>query len=325
MKKLFYSIMAVAALAFTSCEDVPMPYDINFEEKGSTTDPTELVATGSGTAADPFNIVAAQKYIEAGINLDKVVYVKGKISNIKEIDTSSYGNATYSISDNGTTTNQFLVYRGYALGNVKFTSSSEIKVGDEVIVCGKLINYNGTKEFAQGNYIYSLNGKGGTDTPATNVGLTATFAEGMNDFTIVNVKALPAGLEYIWKHDATNKYMKASAFKSSVNYEAQSRIVSPAFSLKGLSTATLKFQHTGKYFDKTAAMTDAIKVLASTDGTTWNELTINGLPTGNDWTFVDATCDMTAYAGKEKVFIAFEYNSTSTAAPTWEVKNVEVK
>ena len=81
MKKLFYSIiaLAIAGLSFTSCEDVPMPYDMTIEEHGGT-NPAEMVAKGSGTAADPFNIVAAQNFINAGQNLDQVVYVKGIIS-----------------------------------------------------------------------------------------------------------------------------------------------------------------------------------------------------------------------------------------------------
>lgn len=38
MKKLFYSIiaLAIAGLSFTSCEDVPMPYDMTIEDHGGT-------------------------------------------------------------------------------------------------------------------------------------------------------------------------------------------------------------------------------------------------------------------------------------------------
>ena len=48
------------------------------------------------------------------------------------------------------------VYRGYALGNKKFTASDKLNAGDKVVVYGKLVNFKGTKEFTQGNYIYSL-------------------------------------------------------------------------------------------------------------------------------------------------------------------------
>lgn len=163
MKKLMYSLLAMAltAMTFSSCEDVPMPYDMPTADNDTTS--TTTTPSGSGTQDDPFNVAAAQDYITAGENLDQAVYVKGKIVSVQEIDTS-YGNATYYISDDGTTTNQLEVYRGYALGNKHFSSDDEIKAGDEVIVYGKLVNYSGTYEFTQGNYIYSLNGSTGEDS-----------------------------------------------------------------------------------------------------------------------------------------------------------------
>lgn len=453
MKKLFYSIvaLAIAGLSFTSCEDVPMPYDMTIEEHGGT-NPAEMVAKGSGTAADPFNIVAAQNFINAGQNLDQVVYVKGIISSIKEIDSSNFGNATYYISDDGSRNNQFYVYRGYSLGNKKFKSADEIKKGDEVIVCGKLVNFKGTKEFTQGNYIYSLNGKteggtGGTTTVTptgegteaspynvakaheviktatlpteevfvsgiiseiksvetatygsaeyyisdngktdgqlyifhgkylngqkftsaeqikvgdkvvvkgkldnykgnspqvaygvlvslnnqggstpTKVGLNAPFDKDMAGFTIENI-SVPAELGKVWALDTKYANMKATAAKKDasgayyVKHAAKSRLVSPAFSLAGLSKATLSFQHCGKYFGK---IEDECKVFASEDGKNWKEIAIATYP-APDFKFVDTTCDLTAYAGKSKVYISFLYTSTTDAAPTWEVKNVVVK
>ena len=165
MKKILYSIMAlaIAAMTFTACQDVPEPYPTpNPNSNGSSTE--ELV--GTGVASDPYNVVAARAYIKDGGDATATVYVKGIIVSIEEIG-GSYGNATYNISDDGTSTNQLKVYRGYGLNNTKFTTGEEIKVGDVVVVSGKLVNYNGTYEFTQGNYIYSLNGEGGggDDTP----------------------------------------------------------------------------------------------------------------------------------------------------------------
>ena len=135
MKKLINSMFALAIAAFTltSCEDVPMPYDITFEKDNKTPDPSDMEAKGTGTKDDPFNIVAAQNYITKGEGLDKEVYVKGIVVSVQEINTQ-YGNATYYISDDGTTTNQFYVFRGKALGNVKFTDSNKIKKGDKLFI-----------------------------------------------------------------------------------------------------------------------------------------------------------------------------------------------
>lgn len=82
------------------------------------------------------------------------VYVAGTIKSITEVSTG-YGNATYTITDN---TSDALVYRGRFVANTAFTAADQIKVGDEVIICGKIGQYNNVSQLAQGNYIYSLNG-----------------------------------------------------------------------------------------------------------------------------------------------------------------------
>lgn len=135
---------------------------------------TEVVIAGTpkgtGSKEDPFNIAAANKYIKDGGAADVEVYVKGKVSELK-MYKEQYHSIDYYISEDGTTNNQFYVYGGLGLGGKDFTKLEDLKVGDEVIICGKLKNYNGTYEFDVKNYIYSLNGKteGGStpDTPTT--------------------------------------------------------------------------------------------------------------------------------------------------------------
>lgn len=160
MKKLIYSLflLAMTAMTFTGCEDVPAPYTMPTDS--DSTHETPINPSGTGTQDDPFNVAAALNYITAGQGLDQTVYVKGVITGTPSIDTS-YGNATYNLSDDGKGNDKLVVYRGYALGNKHFASEDEIKEGDSVVVCGKLVNYNGTQEFTQGNYIYSLNGNTG--------------------------------------------------------------------------------------------------------------------------------------------------------------------
>ncbi len=109
----------------------------------------------SNTPETAYTVAEAKKIIAAGEGLDTKVYVGGTVSSVKEVNTS-YGNATYNISDDGTTTSELVVYRGYYLDNEKFTSEDQIKVGDLVIVYGKLVSYSGTDEVNSGNYIYSI-------------------------------------------------------------------------------------------------------------------------------------------------------------------------
>ena len=192
MKKIIYSllVLAMAAFTFSSCEDVPAPYDM--PTKPET--PEEIQPTGSGTAADPFNISAVEKYIDEGGSAETEIYVKGKVVSVKQGSFDpQYGSLKYYISEDGTATNQFYVYNGYAGPNrTKFSGEDALKPGDEVVICGKVDNYQGTKEFLVGNYIVSLNGQGGTTTPDTPAGEakgTGTEADPFNSVAANNLAA----------------------------------------------------------------------------------------------------------------------------------------
>lgn len=112
----------------------------------------------SNTPETAYSVAKAQELITAGEGLDTKVYVKGKVSEINEVSTQ-YGNATYYISDDGTKTNQLSVYRGYYLGGEKFTADDQLKVGDVVVLYGKLQLYKETTpQITTGSQIYSLNG-----------------------------------------------------------------------------------------------------------------------------------------------------------------------
>jgi len=154
----------LATFTFTSCEDVPEPYTLPGESGGNGGQTTEIEPAGTGTAADPFNVAAVQEEaakLASGETATETVYFKGIVSSIKEEFSTTYGNATFFISDDGTTTNQFYIYRAYYLDNKKFTDGdTQIQIGDTVVICGKLTNYSGTLETAQnGAYIYSISGK----------------------------------------------------------------------------------------------------------------------------------------------------------------------
>ena len=177
MKKLFSKLMlvAMAAMTFAACEDVPEPYDVPGTGNNVPGTITEIEGgTGEGTVDDPFNTIAALNYgkkLASGEESADYYFIKGKVASIKEDYTAQYGNATFYISEDGTATNQFYAYRVLYLGNKKFSASdTPIKAGDDVIVCGKITNYNGTIETAQGKgFLYSPNGenRGGEPQPAT--------------------------------------------------------------------------------------------------------------------------------------------------------------
>ena len=132
--------------------------------------------TGKGTKADPYNVPAMLEYVKAlGADVESTddIYVKGKISSIKYTYSAQYGTATYNISADGKEEDVFTVYGSYFFDNKPWEEGqTQIKVGDEVVVCGKAIYYKGTTpEYAnKKNWLVSLNGKtseGGTDAPGS--------------------------------------------------------------------------------------------------------------------------------------------------------------
>ena len=132
----------------------------------------EGTPAGTGTAADPYNVAAARAAVKdltwtANDNYEKTgtVYVKGKISRIADNGTfgqsGTFGNASFYIND-GEDGAELYAYRILYLGNKKYTSGTDIKVGDEVVICGELMNYRGNTPETVSNaaYLYSLNGEG---------------------------------------------------------------------------------------------------------------------------------------------------------------------
>ncbi|WP_268647362.1 hypothetical protein, partial [Escherichia coli] len=96
---------------------------------------------------------------DAGKGWSENVYVKGTVSQAGEKLDPTYGSLSYYISDDGTTGNELQVYGGLSFESQKFTSVDDIKVGDVVVVYGKLTKYKTTYELDKNNILISLNGK----------------------------------------------------------------------------------------------------------------------------------------------------------------------
>ena len=200
MKKLFSKMMLVtmAVAAFVACEDVPEPYDIPGTGSNVPGTSTEIDGgTGDGTLENPFNPIAALNYgnkLASGEESPTYMYVKGKVVDIAEQYTTQYGNARFTISEDGSAGNTFLAYRVLYLGNKKFTANDkEIKIGDDVIVCGIITNYNGTVETAQNKgFLYSLNGENRGGEPSN----PTPAAEPKGEGTLASPYNVSAALKY---------------------------------------------------------------------------------------------------------------------------------
>ena len=172
MKRIanYLIVLALAVFTFTSCEDIPSPFGQIVAPK--TDDGVVIEPSGKGTLADPYNVAGALEFI-AGLGADVQsptdVYIKGYVTTITEAFGTQYGNATFEISDTKEGANKFLCYRVKYFGGQGYSdpSATNIKEGDEVIICGKVVNYKGNTPETASNaaYVYSINGKGGGTTP----------------------------------------------------------------------------------------------------------------------------------------------------------------
>lgn len=328
MKKFIYSclFLAMAAITFSSCEDVPAPYNMPTENESQKVQPS-----GTGTAADPFNVAGAVKYIEDGGSAETEVYVKGKVVSVVQGSwNANYGSLKYYISEDGTPTNQFYIFNGYAGPNrTKFSGEDALKQGDEVVICGKVDVYNGTKEFLANNYIVSLNGVGGATTPDTPTDgyINETFSKSFGTFTLKNIKGTP------WVIDSYG-YAKATGYEnvSKVTTPSESYLVSKAIDLSTSKGATLKFSYILRYATFNGVPTEGVKnqVLITEnytgDPTTtkWTDIT-GTLREGTDWkTWSTYTFDLAPYKGKKNIVIALHY-ACEAKSGTWQIKELTVK
>lgn len=185
---------AVTLLA-SGTTDISASFAGNDEYEAATVTYTLTVKDNSGdqpstgianTPETAYTVAKALELIAAGEGLSDQVYVKGKISYIKEV-SAQYGNATFNISDDGQAANELVVFRAWTLGNVKFTDENQIKVDDDVVMYGTLVNYvkdeTSTPELSKG-YIYSLNGT---------TGINDITAEKLNNAPVYNLAGQRVG------------------------------------------------------------------------------------------------------------------------------------
>ena len=128
----------------------------------SSSDTYELTVTNSdpdkpGSLNNPYTVAQALANTPAsGTSAD--VYVRGIVSGFYSSTITGDGNNyRYYISDDGTTTNQMMVYKGKGLNGAPFANDDDLLIGDEVVIKGGLTTYKSTKEIAENNYIVSLN------------------------------------------------------------------------------------------------------------------------------------------------------------------------
>lgn len=148
---------------YTSTEEVAATWEIkNVKVTNATaSEPAPTLKDPSNTLETAYTIDQAIEIIDhkAEYDMSKEVFVKGVITSIKSIDVEKYERAQYYIGATVDAEKTIQVYNGYYLEGAAFTANDQIKVGDEVVVLGKLTLYGTTYEIDQNNKLVSLNGQ----------------------------------------------------------------------------------------------------------------------------------------------------------------------
>ncbi len=127
---------------------------------GSVTKVISITQAGnpnaSGTINNPYTVAQAIDATPTDGTSDKV-YIRGKVSAFYgENILDDYNSYRYYISDDGSTTNQLLVYKGKKSSSENFSDVDDLIIGDEVVIYGSLTTYNNDPQITNGNYIVSL-------------------------------------------------------------------------------------------------------------------------------------------------------------------------
>jgi len=146
--------------------------------KKSTDTNASTVVSKTFTKITPMSVAEARAAIDAGTGTSGV-YVTGIVCTGGS--SLSSGAMNYWISDDGTSTDRFEVYKGKGLNGANFESTDDVSVGDVVVVYGNIKKFgSSTYEFDSGSVLISHETKAASDLTVTSsnpVELSITTAE----------------------------------------------------------------------------------------------------------------------------------------------------
>ena len=350
LNALFLTLLAV--FTFSSCSDVPAPYDILGEG-----DVPGL--TGDGSKDNPYTVSDLKAKADGTTVAWVQAYIVAGIKSSTDMSISSENDVVFGTQPTDVKATAFLIaddrgesdYKNCSAVNLsgKTAGCSEVKaalnlVDNATTPLPRLVTLKGTlvkntwglpglKEVTtaileDGTIV----GEGG-DEPTPPVGgvtfFEESFASDKGAFTIED-KTRPTKVSEIWKWESytpeggtASTYMKASAYISATEKEAsESWLISPVVNLTKATKASLTFEHAHKFCgDPAKELTIWVKESTASD---WTQATIPTYGTNQDWKFVSSgNIDLASYVGKNIQF-AFKYISTTSNVGTWEVKNVKI-
>ena len=148
------------------------------------------------------------------------------------------------------------------------------------------------------------------------------FNGSFGDFEIISLVG-----EKEWFLDDYNddEYAKISGFSDGAQ-ENNDWLVSPEINLSEQESAYITVNQVANYLDDWADLKIMISVdyAGNVEEATWEELLFEERPEGGNWDFVESEAlDISDFTG-QSIHIAFNYNSSTAGAATWEIDWVKI-
>jgi hypothetical protein len=260
------------------------------------------VAEMTFTKITPKTVAEAIAAIDAASGTTGV-YVRGIVC-VGGSDLSS-GAMNYWISDDGTETKKFEIYRGKGLNGASFTSTDDVNVGDIVVVFGDIKKYNSTYEFNSGSKIISHIKKVATPTFSPTAGAVAAG-------TTVTISTTTDEAVIYYTTDGSTPTTSSSVYSSPITIDAAKTI--NAFAVKdGCPDSDVA---SASY---TIAEPAATPTFSLAEGI-YTEVKTVTISTATDGATIYYTTD-----GSEPTTESTEYTSAITVGKTMTIKAIAAK
>lgn len=147
---------------------------------------------------------------------------------------------------------------------------------------------------------------------------TESFADNIGSFTIKNEKSTVT----VWEYQSYGN-MKATGYVSKKNNETISWLISPIIDLSKISNPQLSFEECVNEYFKDEVSKDATVWVKEENGE-WKQIEITHPSVTKGYSeFEKKNISLDSYKGK-KIQVGFKYESSTTVAGTWEIKNFAV-